>query len=307
MQVINDIYNIPTKALNTSVALGNFDGVHLGHQKVITSAIKKANQLKVPSAVLTFEPHPVSVLRKDVPHFRLSNTCDKILLLKEIGVDFLFVINFNLEFAKIPAIDFIHKILIDNLQVSHVATGYDFIFGYKKGGNSALLEQEAYNNDFSYKALKPVGDGQHIYSSTLVRNNLKNAKLDDVKEILGRNHFISGTVIKGAKLGRTIGFATANIDLKDLIRPKFGVYLVKVSIEGYKQKFDAIANIGNKPTVEGKKELLEVHIFDFNDDIYGKNINVELLKFIRDEKRFKNIDNLKRQIIMDIQQVKEVC
>lgn len=304
MQVINGYQNCPPEARNSVIALGNFDGVHNGHKIIISSAVEKAKAEKLPSAVMTFEPHPLAVFKPDSASFRTTPLTEKAKLIEALGIDFLFVIKFDQEFAAISPEKFIEDILINDLTAKHVITGYDFTFGYKRGGDTSLLQKYADSGAFSFTRVEAIGDGGEIFSTTKIREYLTNGEPEKAAKILGRNFAISGRVIKGEQRGRKIGFPTANIALDEYIRPKFGVYACRTEIDG--KIYNAIANIGIKPTFGGEKELLELHIFDFDKNIYDAILSVELIKFIRPEKKFSAIDELKKQIESDCVKAKEI-
>jgi riboflavin kinase/FMN adenylyltransferase len=298
MQIIYDYLNCPKEAAASVVTLGNFDGIHKGHKAIISEAGKIARAIGAPLSVMTFEPHPISVFRPGADNFRLTNLEQKTKLLQQLGSDFLFVVNFDLNFSKITADLFIKDILAKSLKVRHIVIGYDFIFGFNKEGNATLLD--AYKDEFNYgfTQIQAVGD-EEIYSSTKIRKNLTNGQLQNAAHMLDRNYSVSGRVIKGDNRGHAIGFPTINLDTGFFLRPKDGVYAVKVRIDDDNNKLNAVANIGTKPTFSGKKQELEVHIFDFNQNIYGHNVEVEFIQYIRNEIKFTNVDNLVAQIKED--------
>lgn len=300
MLLVNNYKNCPDEARGAVIALGNFDGIHRGHQAVLGKACRIASDLGAPSAVMTFEPHPVNLFKSDIQPFRLTDENTKAQLIEKTGIDIMFRINFDKEFASITADDFIKNILVDCCRVRHVVIGYDFIFGNKRSGNAQLLEEKARIYGFGFSKVESAGEKEEVFSSTKVRQYLSEGKLKEASNILGRNHFFCGKVISGDKRGRTIGFPTANIDLGNLLRPKNGVYAVIVKIEGSDKIYKAVANIGKKPTFNSKDDVgLEVHIFDFNSNIYDKTIEVQLVEYIREEKRFNGIEELKGQIEKD--------
>jgi len=308
MKIIRDYKNCPEFARKTIIALGNFDGLHLGHKAVINKTIEIAKNNSLPSAVMTFEPHPVQIFRPDTPPLRITPFRRKVHLVKELGIDFLFPVRFNNSFAKITATDFIEKILVKYLGVQHVVIGYDFIFGHKRSGNALLLKKFSKKHGFGLTQLKAERpedkNSKDVFSSTIIRNLLKEGKINEAREMLGHDFIIEGRVIKGDDRGKNLGFHTANIKLKDYLRPAFGVYIAEV------QTFDgkwhqAILNIGNRPTFKKTDELLEVHIFDMNENLYGQKLCVKFLKYIRPEIKFANPEELKKQIAEDIKKTKD--
>ena len=297
MKIITDYKACPDYARNSVIALGNFDSVHKGHQVIIGQAIKNAKKLGVPSAVMTFEPHPLSLFKPDSEKFRTTLFEKKSSLIESLGADVLFSIDFNKNFSEITADDFVQMILIKCLEVRKVIIGHDFIFGHKRGGDANLLKKYADKGSFEFLQIDAVGNQGNVFSTTKIRQCLRAGKIKQANEILGRNFSIIGKVEHGEKRGRQLGFSTANISLGDHISPKHGVYACKLNIDGV--GYTAVANIGIKPTFENSKELLELHIFDFKQDIYGKTLEVELVDYIRDEIKFSSFEQLKSQIEND--------
>lgn len=304
MNIVKDYKNCPEIAKGSFIAIGNFDGVHKGHVTVINKAKELAQQKGLKTSVLTFEPHPLNILRPNIAPFRLTSESQKIKIMQNLGIDNLFIINFNQEFSQLSADSFINNVLVNALGAKHIVTGEDFIFGNKRSGNSALLEKASESCLFGYSKVAPVGY-EEVFSSSLIRHNIKTGQLDSAYSMLGHNFSICGIVIEGAQKGRTIGFPTINIELGEYLRPAFGVYAVKINITGENTLYGA-ANIGTRPTVNGTKELLEVHIFDFNKNIYGQMVEIELINYIRPEKEFAGLDDLKQQIAKDCAQIKEL-
>lgn len=284
------------------VAIGNFDGVHLGHQAVIAAASEAAQASAAPFAVLTFEPHPRSVFQPGAPPFRLTPFRAKSRALESLGVDLLFTQHFDLDFAKKSAEDFVIEILVQGLGVRRVAVGYDFVFGNKRRGTAALLDAEGTKHGFGVSVVAPAaGPGGVIYSSTQIRELLVAGQPRAAASLLGRPWEIEGRVEIGDRLGRTIGFPTANILLTDYLRPAAGVYAVRAGIEenGMTRWHNGAANLGWRPTVGGSDLRLETHVFDFDGDLYGKHLRVALIERLRPEQRFAGLDALKAQITRD--------
>lgn len=306
MQLITNYSNCPQNLKNSIVAIGNFDGIHKGHIKLIDQVKQLAKEQNLIPGIVTFNPHPATVFRKDLAPLQITSLPQKHAIIEKFGIEVLFELAFSHEFAQITADNFIIDILLEKLGVKHIVTGSDFVFGYKRQGNNQLIRNLAKQYNFSYTEVLPESYNGEICSSSLVRNYLKTGKIDQVKPILGRDFAIQGVVIKGKELGRTIGYPTINIELGDYIRPKFGVYAVAVNIETIDGYYYGAANIGIKPTLSGSKELLEVYIFDFNQDLYGKIVTVTLLDFIREEAKFGSIEILKAQIEKDCHQIKEL-
>jgi len=291
------------------VAAGNFDGVHLGHQAVLGEAKALATSLGAPFAVLTFEPHPRAVFQPGLPPFRLTPFRAKSLVLETLGVDLLFTLHFDLAFAQKTAEQFVAEVLVAALGAKAVVVGYDFVFGNKRRGTAALLTAEGAKHGFAVKIVAPVAAaGGVIYSSTHIREHLVAGRPREAAALLGRPWEIDGRVDVGDKLGRTIGFPTANIDLADYLRPAPGVYAVRAGIEdgGKVEWHDGAANLGWRPTVGGKDLRLETHLFDFSGDLYGKHLRVALIERLRPEQRFDGLDALKAQIAADCVQARQI-
>ena len=287
------------------ILIGNFDGVHLGHQKLFSLAKKYKKKYRVKIGVLTFEPIPKMFFDSSLKNFRISSLNQKISLLKKQSVDFIITKKFNKEFSKTKSIKFINQIICKKLNPKFIFVSNNFKFGNKREGNvSQLVQYESSNN---YKIIKPqpLLINKKIVSSSLIRNFLKNGKLKKVNKFLNRKWSIEGRVQKGRQLGKKIGFPTANIDIKNYVLAKPGVYVVRALRHNSTKYIRGIANLGYRPTFNGKKILLEVHLFNFSGNLYNKYLTVEFLNFIRKEKKFKNIDQLKKQIKVDLKIAKK--
>jgi riboflavin kinase/FMN adenylyltransferase len=290
-------------------AIGNFDGVHLGHQQVIAAAGRVARAARLPQAVLTFEPHPRSVFRPDDPPFRLTPFRVKSRRIEALGVDLLFVLHFDLAFAQRSAEDFIAEILVERLGLSHVVVGYDFVFGNKRRGNATLLADRGAALGFGVTIIEPVEAMSGVaYSSTRIREHLAAGRPREAAALLGRFWEIDGRVERGDQRGRAIGFPTANIFLQDYLRPAGGVYAVRAGIaEGGETRWhDAVANFGTRPTLGGSDLRLEVHIFDYAGDLYGRHLRVQLIDYLRPERKFPGLDALQAQIAADAAQARSL-
>ena len=299
------IYNNPNlnhKHYNGVIAIGNFDGLHLGHQKVINEGKQKAKKNKLPFGVMTFEPVPVMFFNKKIKNHRLDTLPQKISNLKNEKLDFVIIQKFNKKFSNLSYQEFIYKILHKRIKCKYLYVSKNFKFGKKREGNISKLKK--YEKKFSFKTIitLPITKKRRTVSSTIIRKFLKRGELQKANHLLDRKWEIIGKVIKGSQRGRKIGFPTCNILLKKYVIPKFGVYAVNVGINNILKK--GIANIGYRPTFNGKKLLLEVNIFGIKKNLYNKKINVIFNKFIRPEKKFKNILELKNQIRKDIKLAK---
>ncbi len=294
--------NINKKFKRGVVAIGNFDGLHFGHQKVIKQSREKAKRYKLKFGVVTFEPVPVMFFNKNIKNHRINNLKQKILGLKKLKLDFLRIIKFNKKFSKLSPKNFIKNIIYKDLNSKFIFVSRNFRFGKNREGDVATLKKnEKY---FSYKTIitKPLRKDNRVLSSSIVRANILSGKVNNVRNFLGRNWCVLGKVVKGRKRGRKMGFPTCNIKLNDYTMPKLGVYSVKVKTKVFNRK--GIANIGYRPTFNGKSLLLEVNIFGIKANLYKKVIEVDFIKFIRGEKKFKNINELKIQIKKDIKKAK---
>jgi riboflavin kinase/FMN adenylyltransferase len=284
------------------LAIGNFDGVHLGHQTVLAEAHARARAAGTRLAVLTFEPHPRSVFQPGIAPFRLTPFRDKARLLAGLGVDLLIARRFDLAFAAKSAEDFVRELLVEGLGVRHVVVGYDFVFGNKRRGNPGLLRELGAAHGFTVSIVDPVASGSGaVYRSTLIREHLAAGRPAEAASLLGRAWEIGGRVRLGDRLGRTIGFPTANIALADYLRPAAGVYAVRAGLaEGLRTRWlDGAANLGWRPTVGGTDLRIEAHLFDFDGDLYGKRLRVAFIAHLRPEQRFAGLDALKAQIAKD--------
>jgi len=296
-------FNIKKKFKNSAIAIGNFDGFHLGHQKVIKKGkyIARKNNLKF--GLLVFHPLPVMFFNKKLKNFRIDSLKQKIESSKKLGIDFLIIRKFDRNFSKTSAEKFIHLILHKKLKAKLIFISRNFRFGKNRAGDIHLLKKKESLMNYKTQTILPFKRKNKIISSTLIRKNIKKGKINFVNKMLGRAWAIEGMVKRGEKRGRKIGFPTCNLDLGNYMVPKSGVYS-SVIIINKKIKKKGIVNIGYKPTFGKNKLLLEAHIFGLKKNLYDKSIKVMLTKFIRKEKKFKNITQLKKQIKKDIGKVK---
>ena len=293
-------FNIKKQHKGSIILIGNFDGVHLGHQKLFTLAQKYKKKYSLKVGVLTFEPMPKMYFNKNIKNFRLSNQKQKINLLNKLNVDFIITKKFNKLFSKTKSVNFIENILTKKLKAKFIFVSNNFRFGNKREGDVKQLIK--FEKKCNYKIIKPkpLFIKNKIVSSSLIRDFLQRGKLKEVNKLLNRKWSIEGKVQKGKQLGKKIGFPTANIDIKDYILACPGVYAVRVKMLNSSNIIKGIANLGYRPTFNGKKILLEVHLFNFSGNLYDKNLTVEFLKFIRKEKKFKNVNQLRKQIKIDL-------
>ncbi len=293
-------FNIEKKYRGSIILIGNFDGLHRGHQKLfrLAHSYKKKYNLKI--GVINFNPMPKMFFNRNLKNFRLSNIDQKIKLLNKFKVDFVITKKFDYKFSKTKSIVFIKEILNKKLNSKFIFVSNNFRFGNKREGNVNLLikNEKIYN----YKVVKPkpLINNKKIVSSSLIRNLLENGFLEKANKLLNRNWAIQGIVKKGRQVGKKIGFPTCNIDIKDYVLAKPGVYAVRVLRKNNTKYLKGIANLGYRPTFNQKKILLEVHLFNFSGNLYNKLLSVEFLKFIRKEKKFKNVSQLRTQIKTDL-------
>jgi len=309
MRLFRHHTEIPVEARNAVVALGNFDGVHRGHQAVIGAAQVRARELGTTSAVLTFEPHPREFFKPDQPSFRLTPLRIKVRQLEAIGVDNLFVLPFGPRLAQMSAEAFVIEVLIEGLEAQHVVVGYDFVFGRERRGNAALLADLGRMHGLGVTSVAAAAsDSGEVFSSTKVREHLKGGRPMGATALLGRPWEIEGRVEHGDRRGRQLGFPTANIALGDYLEPMLGVYAVKAGIDmgAATRWYDGVANLGRRPTVGGTQVQLEVHLFDMSADLYGRHLRVAFIDFLRPEKKFAGLPELKAQIAEDSGRAREI-
>ena len=290
---------------NSVLLVGNFDGLHLGHQKLFNLAKKYKKKFKLKIGVITFEPMPKMYFNKNLKNFRISNLYQKRKILEKAGIDFLITKKFNKRFSKIKSHNFIKEILYKKLKAKYIFVSNNFRFGNKREGNvNQLINNE---KKYKYKIIKPKPFKlkNKIISSTLIRKLLSNGKVELVNKLLNRKWSIVGKVVKGRKMGKKIGFPTCNINIQDYVIAKTGVYAVKIYRQNNNFSLKGIANLGYRPTFNQKKILLEVYIFNFSGNLYNKQLTIDFINFIRKEKKFKNIKQLKKQINLDLKIAKK--
>jgi riboflavin kinase/FMN adenylyltransferase len=309
MRILRDWRNVPAACRGAAYAIGNFDGVHRGHQAVIARAAEAAAALGAPLGVLTFEPHPRSIFQPGAPPFRLTPFRSKARLLHELGVETLAALRFNPRLYEKPADRFIADVLVAGLGARHVTVGYDFVFGFRRTGNVELLVSLGQRHGFGVTVVEPVTQGEDIYSSTVIRLDLESGRPRRAAELLGHWWEVAGRVRHGDARGRQIGFRTANLHLKPgALRPALGVYAVHVGLDdgaGWRW-LKGVANLGRRPTFDGQGVILEVHLFDFAADIYGRPMRVAFVERLRGEKKFPGLDALKAQIAADAEHARAV-
>ena len=299
MELIRGIQNLRPEHHGCVATIGNFDGVHLGHQAVIGQLAEKGSELNLPTLVMVFEPQPLEVFKGNQAPARLTRFREKLRALARFAVDRLLCIRFSSSFAQMSAESFIQDILVKGLGVKYLVVGDDFRFGAGRKGDFEMLQRAGNEYGFEVANLHSFRIGGERVSSTLIRQALAAGNMENAEKLLGRPYRMCGRVAHGDKIGRTLGIPTANIYLHRKVSPVQGIYVVEVfGLKG--EPLQGVASVGNRPTVGGTKPLLEVYIFDFNDDIYGKYLNVDFLHKIRDEKKFESLDELKKWIEDDI-------
>ena len=292
--------SIPNNYKKSAIAIGNFDGVHKGHQKVFNETRKFAKKNKIKFGLLTFQPLPVMFFNNKIKNFRLANEDQKLKLLKKHKVDFIVNIKFNKKFSKVSAENFIKKIIYKKINPKLIAVSNNFKFGKNRKGNVKLLKKFQNNYGYSLLNINPYKYSGSTVSSTKIRKFLKNGSIDLANKLLSRTWFIDGKVQRGKKIGRTLGYRTCNVKVKDYILPKSGIYAVKVSIDGENKKYGGVSYIGTRPTFGGKENFLETNIFGINKNLYNKKIKVYFLKFLRGDKKFENSNQLIKQMNKDV-------
>ncbi len=296
-----------TELKNPTLTIGIFDGVHKGHQKILKRLVESASEIDGEAVLLSFFPHPRTILQPDKGDLRLINTLDeKINLLSRLGIEHIIIHPFTLDFSNISSDDFVEKILVEKLGVKKLVIGYDHHFGKGRSGSFELLKKESQKFGFDLEEIPAMDIDEINISSSKIRNALFEGDLIKANKYLGYDYFMRGTVISGDQIGRKINFPTANIYIEEKYKliPMEGVYAVRVEVRGH--TYNGMLNIGNRPTVAGKDFSIEVHILNFNDDIYGETIQVNLVERIREERKFENLEMLENQLLKDKETVNSI-
>ena len=298
MEVIHSISNYQSKRPSI-LTIGTFDGVHIGHQKIIRNLVSKAKEEDLCALVLTFFPHPRMILQKDTQLKMIDTLEEKRQLLESLGVEILIVQPFTLEFSRLTAIEFTRDILVNGLNISKLIIGYDHRFGRNREATIEDLKHFGLDYDFSVEEIPAQDIASIAVSSTKVRNAISAGEIKKVNQYLGRPFSLCGSIVKGDKIGRKIGYPTANLDIKETykLRPQNGVYLVQSHLNN--QKYFGMMNVGKRPTVSGKQIQTEIYFFDFDGDLYGNKLKIELLEKIRDEQKYDSLESLGNQLSID--------
>ena len=302
MKIYNNL-KINNKHKNSVVVIGNFDGLHMGHKKVLTQAKQKAKKNNLQFGLITFEPMPVMFFNSKIKNHRINSIKQKEDQLKKLGLDFIIILKFDKLFSSLSAEQFIKKIIFSKIRSKYLYVSKNFKFGKKRKGNINTLKK--FQDIFGFKTIitNPLKNLKKTISSSLIRKSISLGKIKEANKFLNRKWCVIGKVIKGEKRGRKIGFPTCNLKLSNYTIPKLGVYSVTVETNSFKKR--GIANIGYRPTFNGQNLLLEVNIFGINKNLYNKEIRVNFINFIRSEKKFKGLEQLKKQIKIDIIQAKK--
>jgi riboflavin kinase/FMN adenylyltransferase len=305
MQILRSIPELSQLRGPVFLAIGVFDGVHLGHQAVISTSAEHARRANGTPVVVTFDPHPEKVLRPQAATHLLTATPHKIALIRELGVAHLLIIKFDKQFAATEPEDFVQQLVEHSKPLREICVGHEWSFGKNRRGNLKLLNEFGARCDFGVVGIPPVTVNGELVSSTTIRQALEAGDLKKAAQMLGREYTILGTVVHGDDLGKKIGFPTANLSAHNEQFPPNGVYFAEARLDG--AIYPGVVNLGCRPTVSSKTErILEIYLLDFESDIYGKDIEVRFIRYLRREKKFENIDALVRQIEFDVQQAREL-
>ena len=307
MEILRSISELNQLRGPLFLAIGVFDGVHRGHQAVISTSARHARSAEGTSVVVTFDPHPAKVLRpRNAPHL-LTATQHKIALIRALGVSHLLIIEFNREFAATSPEDFVQRLVTHSKPLREICVGHEWSFGKDRRGNLDLLKKLGARFDFNVVGIPPVMVHGAVVSSTAIRQAVEAGSLAKAAEMLGREYTILGTVTRGDQLGKKIGFPTANLSAHSEQFPPNGVYLAEAWFEGV--SYHGVVNLGYRPTVTGDKSprLLEIHLLDFERDIYGEDLEVRFIRYLRPERKFDSVEALARQIDVDVRQARELC
>ena len=307
MKTLHSISELASLRGPLFLAIGVFDGVHRGHQAVISTSARHAHAANGTPVVVTFDPHPAKVLRpNDAPHL-LTATPHKIDLIRRLGVGHLLIIPFTKEFAATPPEEFVRQLVAHSRPLREICVGHEWSFGRNRAGNLAFLKQLGEELQFDVVGISPVLADGNVVSSTAIRHAIEAGDFDTAAAMLGRAYTILGTVTGGEKLGKKIGFPTANLSAHSEQFPPDGVYLAEAWIEGV--LYHGVVNLGFRPTVAqgDPQRVLEIHLLDFDEDIYGQDVEVRFLHYLRPEKKFPNVEALVRQIDADVQQARKLC
>jgi riboflavin kinase/FMN adenylyltransferase len=305
MQVILNLNEIKKPLLNPVLTIGNFDGVHKGHLALFGKVKERAKAIAGQSVVMTFEPHPLKIMRPANGPQLITHTGQKLELIEKAGIDVIVCVSFDREFAAIPARDFVNTILVKRIGIKEIVVGYDYTFGHNREGDINLLREMGNESGFVVHLVGPIEIDHTLVSSTSIRRLVQEGRLEEARVLLGRDFEVQGTVVKGQNRGgRLLGFPTANLTPHGELLPKRGVYAVRLLIDDV--LYNGVTNVGYNPTFGDTGLTVETHILDFSGELLGKTIKVHFIKRLRDEKTFKSLEELSDQIARDIAQAKEI-
>src|SRR5205085_8693757 len=305
MQLLRSIPELSQLPGPLFLAIGVFDGVHLGHQAVVSTSAEHARAVNGTPVVVTFDPHPEKILRPEIAPHLLTATPHKIALIRDLGMAYLLIITFDKQFAATEPEDFVQQLAQHSKPLREICVGHKWSFGRNRRGNLELLKKLGARSDFNVVGIPPVTVNGEIVSSTTIRQAVEAGDLRKAAEMLGREYTILGTVVRGDDVGKKIGFPTANLSAHNEQFPPNGVYFAEAKLDGV--VYPGVVNLGCRPTVSSKTErILEIHMLDFDRDIYGKDLELRFIRYLRPEKKFENLDALVRQIERDVQQAREL-
>ena len=304
MRIVRRLSQLTPPPGGTVVTIGNFDGVHLGHREIFRRVVGTARSCRADATVITFEPHPLRLLAPEHAPPRINTPAEKVRLIRASCIDLLVILPFTRRLAALPAAAFVERILVEKLAVRHLVIGYDYAFGRNREGDGAFLAAAAQKYGFTLEVLEPLRSGEQVYSSTLIRQALLRGDVSGVVGVLGRHFTLDGTVIPGDGRGRQLGFPTANLATRKELLPAPGVYAVKVCHR--RRMYDAVVNLGLRPTFAGTTPSLEIHLLDFSGDLYGHHLRVYFVARLRDEQRFASVAALQAAIHDDIARAREI-
>lgn len=304
MQIVHGYSHVPITARSAVVAIGNFDGVHRGHRALIAETLAKARELGRPSGAMIFEPHPREFFHPTEPLFRLTPLNRKLVLFEKLGLKVAFVQTFDQHFAHLTAEEFIERVLVAGLGVSHVIVGYDFYFGNKRAGNPQMLSAAGANMGFGVTVVAPVAEAGEVFSSSAVRVYLAQGDVKGATQALGAPWRVTGKIVGGAKRGTGMGFPTANIPMPKGTALAHGIYAVRAHVDG--TMHNAAAYLGTRPTFDNGMPVLEVFLIDFSGDLYGHEMEVEFIDFIREDRKFHSPEALVAQMDADVTKIREI-
>lgn len=304
MRIISNLSELKEPLQNAVVTIGNFDGVHLGHREIFRRVVRRSREVGGPAVVYTFEPHPLKFLAPDRAPLLINTTQEKEVLIEASCIDVLICAPFDQAMANLPAHRFVREVLVEKVGMRHLVVGYDYLFGKGREGNAQLLQRMGEYLGFAVEVLEPISDAGQVYSSTRIRQLIQEGQVRQVTELLGRNFTLQGKVVHGFKRGQKLGFPTANLQTQKELLPSPGVYAVKVKRGA--EVIDGVLNIGHNPTFEAAGLCIEVHLLDFDGQLYGEDLRVYFVQRLRDERRFADSNQLVQAIAEDIKSARQI-